>query len=97
MSLDLENFLIEMNFTKNEIEDMKTMAPLLDVTTLNEVKEIIKTLEFYGFPKEDMPELFYQNPSIMIMDENALALGLKKLIKKNIDIEEHLKYKSYDI
>ena len=34
MEKDLEKFLLQMKFTKNEIEDMKNIAPTLDVTTL---------------------------------------------------------------
>lgn len=91
MYKDLENFLLQMNFTSNEIEDMKNIAPTLDVTTLNELKSIIQVLDFYGFPKEDLPELFYQNPYIMTMDEEVLMDELDQLVKNKEDIEEFLK------
>lgn len=91
MYKDLENFLLQMNFTNNEIEDMKNIAPTLEVTTLNELKSIIQVLDFYGFPKEDLPELFYQNPYIMTMDEEVLMDELDQLVKNKEDIEEFLK------
>ena len=91
MYKDLENFLLQMNFTSNEIEDMKNIAPTLDVTTLNELKSIIQVLDFYGFPKEDLTELFYQNPYIMTMDEEVLMDELDQLVKNKEDIEEFLK------
>ncbi len=97
MEKDLEKFLLQMKFSKNEIEDMKNIAPTLDVTTLKEVKGVIQVLNFYGYPKEDLPDLFYQNPNIMTMDEKVLADELDKLILRKVDIEEFLKNNPFGI
>ena len=91
MQKDLENLLFEMQFTKNEIEDMKNIAPTLDVTTLKEVKGVMRVLSCYGFPQEDLPGLFCQNPNVMTMDENVLMNELDQLVKNKEDIEEFLK------
>ena len=97
MQKDLENFLLQMKFTKNEIEDMKNIAPTLDVTTLKEVKGVMRVLSCYGFPKEDLPDLYCQNPNVMTMDENVLMNELDKLILQKIDIEEYLKNNPFAI
>ncbi len=97
MDLNLEKFLLKMNFTKSEIIDMKSLAPTLDVTTLSEVKEVMQVLSQYGYPIEDLPELFYQNPNIMTMSKESLTQELEGLISKNIDIEEYLKNDPFGI
>lgn len=97
MEKDLEKFLLQMKFSKNEIEDMKNIAPTLDVTTLKEVKGVMQVLNFYGYPKEDLPDLFYQNPNIMTMDEKVLADELDKLVLQKVDIEEFLKNNPFGI
>ena len=97
MQKDLENFLLQMKFTKNEIEDMKNIAPTLDVTTLQELKGVMRVLIVYGYPREDLPGLFYQNPYIMTMDEKVLMDELDKLVLQNIDIEEFLKNNPFGI
>lgn len=97
MEKDLEKFLLQMKFTKNEIEDMKNIAPTLDVTTLKEVKSVMQVLNFYGYPKEDLPELFYQNPNIMTMDEKVLMDELDKFVLQKVDIEEFLKNNPFGI
>ncbi len=97
MEEDLKKFLLQMKFTKYEIEDMKNLAPLLEVTTLEELKEVVRVLKHYGYPEEDLPELFYQNPNIMVMDGKSLAKELDKLVKQGIDIEEFLKTDPFGI
>lgn len=97
MNKDLESFLTNMNFTNNEIEDMKTIAPTLDNTSLSEVESVMRLLAHYGYPKEDLPELFYQNPNIMTLDKNTLKSTLDKLVAKNIDIEKYLKNNPFAI
>ena len=97
MEKDLEKFLLQMKFSKNEIEDMKNIAPTLDVTTLKEVKGVMQVLNFYGYPKEDLPDLFYQNPNIMAMDEKVLAGELDKIVLQKENIEELLKSSPFAI
>ena len=97
MDKDLEEFFLTIKFTKNEIEDMKNISPMLDVTTLDEVKKIMKVLEHFGYPKEDIPLLFSLNPNIITLDSSVLADRLNSLLLQNIDVEEFLKTRPFDI
>ena len=47
--------------------------------------------------KEDLPNLFYQNPNIMTMDEKVLMDELDKLVLQKIDIEEFFKNNPFGI
>lgn len=57
----------------------------------------MQVLEFYGYPKEDLPDLFYQNPNIMAMDEKVLAGELDKIVLQKENIEEFLKSNPFAI
>ncbi len=97
MDKKLEKFLLNMNLTNNEIEDMKNITPAYEHLSLCDVKYIIQVLEIYGFPKSDIPELIYLNPNILVLDKQTLIKKLDSLKANNIDIENYLKNNPFDI
>ncbi len=97
MEKALEKFLLNLNLTSYEIEDIKNITPAYEYLSLCDVKSIIKVLEIYGFPKSDIPELIYLNPNILVLDKQTLIEKLNTLKANNIDIENYLKNNPFDI
>lgn len=94
---ELKTFLSNMNFSENEINSMKEIAPLLNVTKVYEIESLIDTLVQFDYPKSDITELFAQNPRIMTANKDTLIEELTKLKVKKIDVEQYIKQNPFFI
>ena len=91
MDAKIINVLKQYQLADSEIEDMLTIAPMLDVTTFEEFTENCKVLVKYGYPKSDLDYLFLANPNLFVVSADELDADLKKLSAKCDDIEMVLK------
>ena len=91
MDAKIINVLKQYQLADSEIEDMRTIAPMLDVTTFEEFTENCKVLVKYGYPKSDLDYLFLANPNLFVVSAEELDADLKKLSAKCDDIEMVLK------
>lgn len=83
--------LKQYRLTDSEIEDMRTIAPMLDVTTFEEFTANCKVLVKYGYPKSDLDYLFLANPNLFVVSPEDLDTDLKELSANCDDIEMALK------
>lgn len=91
MDKKIIDFIKSYNITDLEIEDMKSISVLLDVTTFEEFMTNASLLIEYGYPKSDLDVLLLNNPYIFTESASVLKSDLESLKSKYGDIEEILK------
>lgn len=91
MDKKIIDFIKSYNITDLEIEDMKSISVLLDVTTFEEFMKNASMLIEYGYPKSDLDVLLLNNPYIFTESASVLKSDLESLKSKYGDIEEILK------
>lgn len=91
MNKEIVAFIKSYNISDLEIEDMKNIAPMLEVTTYEEFVTNCALLEIFGYPRCDLDVLMLANPNIFAMSERDLKKELTALKEKYDDIEQILK------
>lgn len=91
MDIEVIKFMKQYQISDLEIEDIKNIAPMIDVTSYNDFILNCKLLMKYGYPKSDLDVLLLANPNIFVMTSKDLERDLKKLQNKFGDIEIILK------
>ena len=91
MDSKIVEFMQQYRISDLEIEDIKNIAPMIDVTSYNEFVVNCQLLTSYGYPKSDLDFLLLANPQIFVMSPKDLKNDLIKLRNEYEDIEIILK------
>ncbi len=85
------DFLKMLKFNDNEILTLLEIAPVLAETSAEDAAKNIDTLEYFGYPTDDITFIISQNPAFLTRNFNDLAEDLQKIKNTYGDIEEVLK------
>lgn len=91
MDKKVVEFIKGYNITDLELEDIKMISPMLELTSYKEFLKNCKILSNYGYSKEDLDLLILANPNIFVKSARDLEGDLIKLKNKYDDIETILK------
>ncbi len=91
MDKKIVEFIKKYDISDLELEDIKNLSPMLQVTSYEEFVANCKLLSDYGYPKSDLDLLLLANPNIFAKSSKDLEQDLMQLKKKYGDIEEILK------
>ncbi len=84
-------FIKQYDISDLEIEDIKNISPMLEVTTYEEFIGNCMLLVGFGYPESDLDLLFLANPNIFAKSATDLEQDLINLKKKYNDLEIILK------
>ncbi len=88
MDEKLYDFLRDLDFTEEDISELCSFTPGLEIISFERAEKNIKAVVSSGFPKEDIDGLIFSNPGFLCNDPDYLKEKLKTLGK---NVEEALK------
>lgn len=88
MDKELNMYLKRLDFTNDDINEICSIAPGLDIIDSERAFKNISVVVQYGYPEVDIDSLIFSNPAFMCNDPEYLKVKLSKL---GGDIEEKLK------
>ena len=91
MDKKIVEFLKKYDISDNEIKDIITIAPMMDVVKYCELVENCIVLTKFGYPKSELDFLLLSNPNIFVKSSFDLEKELMSLKKQYGDIEIILK------
>lgn len=91
MDKKIVDFIKNYHISSIELEDIKTISPLLDIINYDQFIENCNILQSFGYPKSDLDILLMGNPNIFVEQPNVLRNSLKNLTLKYKDLEQTLK------
>lgn len=91
MNKSLNNLLHNLNFSSGEIENLVSIAPVLDTISIENVTTNLNLLVAYNYPADDLTYLIAINPGFLCRNSNELKQDLEQLSIDYNNIEEALK------
>ena len=92
MDKKVENFLINMDFTKEDIRELLSVAPGLGNISYEWFADCIEAVTDAGYPQADIDSLIFSNPTFLTQSPEFLKCELSSI---GGDIEEKLKQNPY--
>lgn len=91
MKKSLNNLLNNLNFSNDEIENLVSIAPVLDTISIECATTNLNLLVAYNYPADDLSYLIAMNPGFLCRDAIELRNDLEQISIDYDNVEEALK------